>query len=97
MRLLKATNLAPLYLFIAPPTFEDLQKRLVGRGTETPEAISKRLATAIKEIQYAKEPGVHDVVVINDDVERAYDLFRRVALGETVEGDPMPDLVLPHD
>lgn len=37
---------------------------------------------ALKEIAYAKQPGVHDLVIVNDDVERAYSLLEKIALGE---------------
>lgn len=54
--------------------------------------MQKRLATALKEIAYAQEPGVHDVVIVNDDLDRAYELFKRVALGEKMAGDELPPL-----
>jgi guanylate kinase len=92
VRQIKQTDLNPVYLFIAPPSIADLRARLSGRGTDTPEAIQKRLATALSEIAYAKEPGAHDIVIVNDDLERAYDKFRRVALGEPVESDALPPL-----
>ncbi|KIM32021.1 hypothetical protein M408DRAFT_15003 [Serendipita vermifera MAFF 305830] len=97
VRLVKASHLKPFYLFVTPPSYEELLPRLTGRGTETSEAIEARLAAAKKEIKYAKEPGVHDAFVVNDDVERAYEVFKNIALGESVEGDPMPNLELPED
>ena len=53
--------------------------------------MAKRLATALREIEYAKE-GAHDLVIVNDDLDRAYDLFKRVALGEKIESDSLPSL-----
>ncbi|PIL25028.1 hypothetical protein GSI_12916 [Ganoderma sinense ZZ0214-1] len=50
-----------------------------------------RLATALKEIEYAKE-GTHDLVIVNDDLNRAYEKFRRVALGEPIVPDSLPPL-----
>ncbi|KAI0788819.1 guanylate kinase [Abortiporus biennis] len=91
VRQVKATNLNPVYLFISPPTMQDLRSRLQGRGTETEASVQKRLAAALKEIEYAKE-GAHDLVIVNDDIDRAYDLFRKVALGEKIEGDSLPPL-----
>jgi guanylate kinase len=52
-------------IFIAPPSLEELKKRLVGRGTETPEEIAIRLETA--EIELASQ-GLFDHVVINHEV-----------------------------
>lgn len=67
-----------------------LRDRLQQRGTETDASVQKRLATALKEIEYAKEAGVHDLVIINDDLERAYQLFKQVAIGQAVAGDKLP-------
>ncbi|KAK7466496.1 guanylate kinase [Stygiomarasmius scandens] len=92
VRQIKATNLNPVYCFISPPTLSILRERLQKRGTETDESVKKRLATALKEIAYAKEPNVHDIVIVNDDLDRAYQLFKKVALGEETLGDPLPPL-----
>jgi guanylate kinase len=92
VRQIKATNLNPIYLFIAPPSLFELKRRLRGRGTETEASVAKRLATALKEIEYAKQPGVHDIIIINDDEDRAYDLFEKAALGEEIVGDRLPPL-----
>ena len=69
-----------------------LRLRLQQRGTETEASVQKRLATALKEISFAKEPNVHDLVIINDDLDRAYGLFSKVAQGEDVVGDALPPL-----
>ena len=82
----------PIYLFISPPSITALRIRLQRRGTEAESSIQKRLDTAIKEIQYAKEPCAHDLVIVNDDLDRAYEMFKRVALGESIQGDMLPDL-----
>ncbi len=55
-------------VFIAPPSFEELERRLVGRGTETPEQQAKRLETA--KIELAAEPEF-DKVIINNVVDDA--------------------------
>ena len=69
-----------------------LRARLRGRGTESEESIAKRLAMALKEIEYAKRPEVYDFVVINDDLNKAYETFKKIALGEEVTGDTLPEL-----
>jgi len=92
VRQIKGTNLNPVYLFISPPSLAALRTRLQQRGTETEASVGKRLATALKEIEFAKEPYVHDVVIINDDLDRAYELFKKVAQGEEVCGDVLPSL-----
>ncbi len=55
-------------IFIIPPKFSDIEKRLVGRNTESTEVIKKRIETAKNEINYINQ---YDYVVINDDVENA--------------------------
>ncbi|KAF5388712.1 hypothetical protein D9757_004865 [Collybiopsis confluens] len=92
VRQIKATSLNPIYCFISPPSLKILRERLQGRGTESEASVQKRLATALKEIEYAKQPGIHDLVIVNDDLERAYRLFKRIALGEAANGDQLPPL-----
>ena len=55
-------------IFIAPPSLEELERRLRGRSTETEEKLRGRLEKAEKEMKYA---GLFDYVVVNDQVERA--------------------------
>lgn len=68
----KRTDLHARFLFLAPPSVAVLEERLRGRGTETEESLQKRLAQAEKEMEYSREEGVHDCVVVNDDLETAY-------------------------
>ena len=60
------------YVFIKPPSFEALEARLRRRGTEKEGSIQKRLARARAEIEYSDMPGVHDIIIVNDDLERAF-------------------------
>ena len=55
-------------LFIQPPSVEELRRRLVGRGTDTPEAIENRLAKAEYELTFAPQ---FDHIVVNDNLETA--------------------------
>ena len=55
-------------VFIMPPSIEELERRLIGRGTDAPEVIAKRVAKAGQEIERAPE---FDHVVVNDDLQRA--------------------------
>ena len=57
-----------LSVFIQPPGIEELRKRLVGRATDAPEVIESRIAKAEFELGFAEK---FDVVVINDDLEKA--------------------------
>lgn len=56
-----------LLLFVMPPSAEELQRRLVGRGTETEEVIAKRMSRANEEALGIEQ---YDYIVINDDLER---------------------------
>lgn len=86
--------LVPVFLFLSPPSVSHLKSRLSGRGTETDESIGKRLAAAKAEIEHAIS-GAHDLVIVNDDLERAGKMLEQVALGsdgwEKV-GDELPAL-----
>ena len=68
MNLKKLYGDKALSLFIAPPSLETLGERLVKRGTDTPEAIEKRVAKAEKEMLYS---GNFDKILINDDLQTA--------------------------
>ncbi|KAI9370943.1 guanylate kinase [Aspergillus egyptiacus] len=72
----KKTDLNARFLFLAPPSVEELERRLRGRGTETEESLQKRLTQARNELEFAKQPGAHDKIVVNDDLEKAYTELR---------------------
>ncbi|WP_414756103.1 guanylate kinase [Anabaena sp. CCY 9910] len=57
-----------LSIFILPPSFEELEKRIRGRGQDSEEAIARRLQRAKEEIQAADE---FDIQIVNDDFEVA--------------------------
>ncbi|KAF8513444.1 guanylate kinase [Hysterangium stoloniferum] len=85
-------DLDPVYLFVAPPSMAALRERLTGRGTETEASTQLRLQAARGEVEYARTPGVHDIVIVNDDVEKAYKAFENVALGDSGKVDELPPL-----
>lgn len=68
----KLTDLNARFLFLSPPSLEELEKRLRGRGTETEESLNKRLTQARNELEFSKQPGVHDKIVVNDELDKAY-------------------------
>ena len=57
-----------LAVFIAPPSIEILHKRLVGRGTDSPEMIEKRIGKAEFEMSFAPQ---FDVVIVNDNLDKS--------------------------
>jgi guanylate kinase len=56
-------------IFIQAPSVEILRERLVGRGTDTAEAIEKRVAKAASEMEFAA--GKFDYTLVNDDLQTA--------------------------
>jgi guanylate kinase len=67
------------FVFLLPPSREELVRRLTGRGTDPPEAIARRLAAVDTELR-----AVHafDYAIVNDDVERATDALLAVIAAE---------------
>lgn len=57
-----------LAVFIRPPSVETLKERLVLRGTDSPQAIERRVAKAEEELEYA---GMFDRIIVNDSLECA--------------------------
>ena len=66
------------FIFIMPPSFEELERRLRARGTETEESILRRLANAKGEMEHANE---YDHIIVNDDLDRAVREFTELILG----------------
>jgi guanylate kinase len=62
------------YIFISPPepALETLEQRLRGRQTETEESLQIRLNQAKAVLEFSKTPGVHDTIIVNDDLEATY-------------------------
>ncbi|KAJ3103393.1 hypothetical protein HK100_004209 [Physocladia obscura] len=69
----------PLFIFLAPPSVEELEKRLTGRGTETKESLAARLAAAKAELVWGLggNNGL-DYTIINDDFEVAYTKLKKI-------------------
>jgi guanylate kinase len=67
-RTVRSTMPDARFVFLAPPTWEELVRRLTGRGTEAPEVVRARLDRAREELAAAEE---FDEVVVNDDLEAA--------------------------
>ncbi len=69
-------------VFLAPPSWEALEQRLAGRGTETPDVMERRLATARAELAAQDE---FDVVVVNSQLESACAELVSLLLGNAPE------------
>jgi len=64
---------SPIYVFIAPPSTEELERRLRGRGTEKEADINRRLANAAKEITYGQQAGNFDRVFVNANLNATFE------------------------
>lgn len=74
-----------VYVFIAPPSYDELVRRLIGRGTETEEQRKKRLETAKVELAAESE---FDVTIVNNTVEQAADdLWKVIAQEYGIDAD----------
>ncbi|QEK11992.1 guanylate kinase [Crassaminicella thermophila] len=69
-----------IFIFILPPSMEELKKRIIGRGTESEADINKRFESAFEEINYVKE---YNYYVINDEVEKAVEKIRGIIKAES--------------
>lgn len=69
---LKKSSLNPRICFIQPPSVEVLEQRLRGRGDTSEDSIQKRLAQAKNEMEYCKNEGQNDKVLINDDLDATF-------------------------
>lgn len=70
---IKRSDLNAHFLFISPPSLEQLEERLRGRGTESEEQVRVRLGGAHREMSYLqRDDGFFDAVVVNDEFEVSY-------------------------
>jgi guanylate kinase len=73
-------------VFILPPSYDELERRLRNRGLDRAEAIARRLAVSLWEIERYKR---YDYVIINDDLERASDTLAAIILDKQHRLDRM--------
>ncbi len=77
-------------IFVMPPSYEELRRRLVGRGTDSDEVITQRMNAALSEIERAPE---YDYIVTNDIVDRAVDDILHIILANRLETERQKDLI----
>ncbi|MBC7343062.1 MAG: guanylate kinase [Clostridia bacterium] len=68
-----------VFVFVTAPNREQLRARIIGRGTEDPGTIEKRVQAASMELQHMKE---YDYIIINDSLPEAIDRFRSILVAE---------------
>lgn len=84
VRNIKKTDLDPIYISVQPPSLDVLEQRLRLRNTETEDSLAKRLAAARADMESSKEPGLFDLVIINDNLDEAYAILKQ-ALSEEIK------------
>lgn len=77
-------------IFIMPPSFHELNRRLRGRGTESEELIEKRLNSALGEIKRAAE---YDYIIVNDNITAAADNILSVILSSSFKTDRQKNII----
>lgn len=73
-----------VFIFIMPPSYEELKNRIVGRGTECEQEIEKRLKNAREEVRLAP---YYEYVIINDDIKTAADKLNCIIIAEKCKID----------
>lgn len=68
-----------VFIFILPPSIEELKNRILGRGSETEETMARRLGTALKEISAIDE---YDYRVVNEKLDAAIERVKAIMLAE---------------
>jgi guanylate kinase len=68
-----------VFIFILPPSLDELKVRLRKRGSESDDALQKRLRNALNEM---KEIGLYDYIIFNDNLEAAVDRFKSIYIAE---------------
>lgn len=76
---IKKTYPEGVFLFILPPSIEELKNRITGRGSETEESMAKRLGTALQEISCIDQ---YDYKIVNDDLQDAIDCVKAIIKAE---------------
>ncbi|MEM7067839.1 MAG: guanylate kinase [Pseudomonadota bacterium] len=76
-------------VFLLPPSMEELKSRLERRAEDAPEVIAKRLDNAIEEISHWKE---YDYVVVNNDLDLAFNQVQSILTAERLRRDRRPGL-----
>lgn len=86
LKALPRDRINPFFIALVPPSVEELQKRLEGRGDTSPNSMRKRLDTARIELEHARIPGFFDKVIVSGDREETYDAFKKAILDS--QGEP---------
>ena len=79
-----------IFIFLAPPNLNELESRIVGRGTDDMAVIYERMQKAREEIDMMQH---YDYVVVNDEVPKAVDKINAIIRSEHLKVDRVVDLI----
>lgn len=80
-----------VFIFILPPSMEELKQRIIKRGSETPESLMKRFKSAYKEINFISR---YNYAVVNDEVETAVEKLEAIICAEKCRVDRIKHSIL---
>ena len=80
-----------VFIFILPPSMEELKQRIIKRGSETPESLMRRFKSAYKEINYISK---YNYAVVNDIVDVAVSKIEGIITAEKCRVDRIKDTIL---
>lgn len=80
-----------IFIFILPPSMEELKQRIIRRGSETPESLMTRFKSAYKEINYVSK---YSYAVVNDTVDEAVKKIEAIVVAERCRVDRMKDTII---
>jgi len=80
-----------VFIFILPPSMEELKQRIINRGTETEESLLRRFKSAYNEINYISK---YNYAVVNDTVDDAVDKIEAILTAEKCRVDRLKDKIL---
>lgn len=80
-----------VFIFILPPSMDELKKRIIGRGSETPESLMRRFKSAYKELNYVSK---YNYAVINDKVDDAVSKIQSIIVAEKCRVDRIKENII---
>lgn len=80
-----------VFIFILPPSMEELKQRIINRGSETPESLMRRFNSAYQEINYISK---YNYAVVNDEVDTAVTKIEGIIAAEKCRVDRIKDTIL---
>lgn len=87
----KETYPGGVFIFILPPSMEELKNRIIQRGSETPESLMTRFVSAYQEINYVSK---YNYAVVNDTVEEAVKKIQAIIVAEKCRVDRIKEDIL---